>query len=69
MLRFQNKNERGDGLIKSAQIQRLKIVNTYYKENKNSRWVWLTSNSKTRNEIDSILADNLNAYARYSGDQ
>jgi hypothetical protein len=35
------RNERGDRLIQFVQGHRLKVVNTFYKKNWNSRWTWL----------------------------
>ena len=50
---------RNDRLIQFAQGQRLKIVNTFFKKDKRSRWTWIAPNRKTKNEIDFILVNNL----------
>jgi endonuclease/exonuclease/phosphatase family metal-dependent hydrolase len=53
------RNKRGDRLIQCVQGQRLKVINTFYKKNLNSRWTWLPLNGKTKIEIDFILANKL----------
>jgi exonuclease III len=56
---YGERNERGDRLIQFVQGQRVKVINTFYKKNWNSRWTWLAPNGKTKNEIDFILANKL----------
>ena len=56
---YGRRNIRGDRLIQFAQGQRLKIVNTFFKKDKTSRWTWIAPNRKTKNEIDIILVNNL----------
>ena len=56
---YGTRNKRGDRLIQFAQGQRLKIINTFFKKNPNSRWTWIAPNRQTKNEIDFILTDRI----------
>ena len=48
---------RGDPLINFAESHQLKIMNTFFKKRLHRRWMWISPNGVTKNEIDYILTD------------
>lgn len=49
------RNERGSRLIQFAFGQNLKISNSFFYKKPQRRWTWLSSDGKTRNEIEFTL--------------
>ncbi len=52
-------NSNGEYLKNFAQSNNLKIANTFFKKRKNKKWTWQSPDSKTKNEIDHVLINDI----------
>ncbi|XP_059045043.1 craniofacial development protein 2-like [Achroia grisella] len=55
---YGKRNKRGERLIQFAYENKLSIMNTYFIKKKSRKWMWLSPDQKTKNEIDFILSHN-----------
>ena len=53
------RNNAGQRLVQFAEGQKLKVANTFFKNNPEAKWTWCSPNGKTRNEIDYILTNHI----------
>ncbi|KAJ0181232.1 hypothetical protein K1T71_003317 [Dendrolimus kikuchii] len=51
------RNHRGQMLVNFLEVQRLFLMNSFYKKKPQRRWTWQSPDTVTRNEIDFIMAD------------
>ena len=49
------KNERGKKLIEFCQSRQLTITNTWFPQPNRRKYTWMSSDGKTRNQIDYIM--------------
>ena len=52
-------NQNGEKMIEFAGSQNLKIANNFFKKHKKLKWTWMSPDSKTKNEIDHLLINDM----------
>lgn len=53
------RSNKGRRLVQFAESHNLKIANSFFRKNEDSKWTWESPDCKTKNEIDFILTDQL----------
>ncbi len=53
------RNERGERLVEFTRTNNLKIANTFFKGREKTKWTWTSPDSKTKNEIDHVIVNDL----------
>jgi hypothetical protein len=51
------RNERGSKLVDLCEARDLRVANSFYKRRAGRKWTWRSSDGRTRNEIDYIIAE------------
>ncbi|CAH2103439.1 unnamed protein product [Euphydryas editha] len=51
------RNDNGQRLLNLAQTHNLKILNSFFKKNRNRKWTWISPDGNVKNEIDFILSN------------
>ncbi len=57
--------ETTEARIHFADGEKLKILNTFFKTRLEKKWVWCSRDSKSRNEIDFTLTDQIHNYRKW----
>lgn len=60
------RNNSGDQLVNFATLNKLYVMNTYYKKKPQRKWTWRSPNGNTKNEIDYILTNQANIFTDVS---